>query len=155
MSLLCRIRWAWQRLYRGWDDRVIWNVDIYLARMLPIWLGVLRDSKLGVPANLCTKSVDYGAVIWEGVLDKIINGFIAAQHIAEIDFPILDDLRSLEKRRYGRILRPWIDEEYAQSKQLQKELDFGPELKRQEGVAYKEFQEGMDLFKEYFFSLWS
>ncbi len=150
-----RIKWAWQRLTRGWDDRVIWSIDIYLARMLPIWLQVLKDDKMGVPSKLCTKSVEDGAVLWDDILDKIIKGFLAAQRIQEFDFPIWKELRDLENNRYGKLLRPWIEEEASQSNQLCEELDFMVKLEQQEDAAFEEFRVGMVLFQEYFFSLWS
>src|SRR5882724_11835476 len=28
------VRWAWQRVHRGWDDRSIWSLDTWLARTL-------------------------------------------------------------------------------------------------------------------------
>lgn len=155
MNLLSRIKWAWQRVYRGWDDRIIWAVDIYLTRMLPIWLKALKDDKMGVPASLCTKSVEEGTVIWDEILDKIIKGFIAAQRITERDFPIMSDLEELEKSRYGKMLLPWVEEDVNRLNQLYKELSFRDKFKQQEDAAYEEFQEGMNLFTEHFFNLWS
>lgn len=29
-----QIKWAWQRMCRGWDDRAIWNLDQHLCRTL-------------------------------------------------------------------------------------------------------------------------
>ncbi len=153
--MINKIKWAWQRLTRGWDDRVIWAIDIYLARMLPIWLQVLKDDKMGVPSKLCTKSLEEGEVIWNDILDKIIKGLLAARRIQEFDFPIWKELRDLENNRYGKLLRPWIEEEASQSNQLCEELDFMVKLEQQEDAAFEEFRVGMALFQEYFFSLWS
>lgn len=44
------VRWAWQRVFRGWDDRVIWSIDIYLSEMIPLWLKKLKQYRHGVPS---------------------------------------------------------------------------------------------------------
>ncbi len=150
-----RIKWAWQRLTRGWDDRVVWAIDIYLARMLPIWLQALKKDKMGVPANLCTKSVEDGERVWNDILDTIINGFLAAKRITELDFPIFEDLRELEEERYGRLLIPWDEEDVKKLDPLNEELDVRNKLMQQQSEAQEEFEAGMVLFQDYFFSLWS
>ncbi len=153
--MIDRIRWAWQRLTRGWDDRVIWSIDIHLARVIPIWLQALKEDKMGVPSNLCTKSVEDGEEIWDDILDTIIKGFLAAQRIQEFDFAVVKEFRKLEEERFGKLLRPWVKEEVEQTKLLQEELNFRSKYKQQKGRAFEEFRVGMVLFQEHFFSLWS
>ncbi len=153
--MIDKIRWGWQRLTRGWDDRVIWSIDIHLARMIPIWLQALKEDKMGVPSNLCTKSVEDGEEIWDDILDTIIKGFLAAQRIQNLDFPILKELRELEKERFGKLLLPWNEEEAKQIDQLNEELGVRDKLMQQQDEADQEFRKGMILFQEHFFSLWS
>ena len=33
---LREIKYAWQRIFKGWDNRVIWSIDFYLAKMIPV-----------------------------------------------------------------------------------------------------------------------
>lgn len=40
-----QVRWAWQRLTRGWDDRVVWDLDRHLCRTLGQQLILLSKSE--------------------------------------------------------------------------------------------------------------
>jgi len=105
-ELFRHLKWAWQRVYRGWDDTVVWSIDYYLAQYMPIWLRKLKEDKKGIPIGMSEEE-------WDIVLYKITTGFEVAYKIIEMDY-----------------------DEHGQE------------------IAYKKFEEGMDLFKEYFFSLW-
>jgi hypothetical protein len=124
------IKWAWQRVFRGYDNRIIWSLDYYLSEMLPIWLRELKQEKAGIP-TVCFEEDDWdndkceykkGAIEracnkWDDILDGMIEGFEAHKK-AE------DDCTS------WKIGTPEY-EEYR-----------------------KKFNKGMDLFKEYFNCLW-
>jgi hypothetical protein len=49
------VKWAWQRVFRQYDSRIIWSIDYYLAKMLPIWLRELQERKQGVPMMMFEK----------------------------------------------------------------------------------------------------
>lgn len=150
------IKWAWQRLYRGWDDRVIWSIMDYLARMLPVWLERLREETHGVPGSLCPegRDVEEASIVWDGILDKMIVGFVAAKQILESDFPAWDSRYLAEHERCGRCLEIGDAEDRERMRQVAEEIDFWPRLHRQEDEALEKFNVGMDLFKEHFFDLW-
>ena len=121
------IKYAWQRVFRGWDDRIIWSIDSYLAEMIPVWVTVLKESKWGVPIIMFTddEMKDPNGISNEAdaraekeydiILDKIIDGFSSydklQQYCFEIDSP-------------------------------------------EETLAKQKFEQGFDLFKEYFSTLW-
>ena len=86
-DLLHNLRWAWQRVYRGWDDRVVWSIDGHLATMMPIWLQRLKETNHGVPC-LFTNDNDYaeGERLWNEKLDAMISGFEAARKIVYTEF---------------------------------------------------------------------
>jgi len=42
------VKWAWQRLYRGWDDRATWSADYYFARQISEILDAIK-SDCGIP----------------------------------------------------------------------------------------------------------
>jgi hypothetical protein len=83
-----QVKWAWQRVFRGWDDRVVWSIDQYIARMLPQWLSQLKEVRHGVP-NIMFKEEDYidenynvteetmklRGQDFDNVLDQISEGF--------------------------------------------------------------------------------
>jgi hypothetical protein len=45
------IRWAYQRVARGWDDRAIWSVDSHLAETLGAQLIALAEIAHGSPIS--------------------------------------------------------------------------------------------------------
>jgi len=82
-----QIRWALQRVFKGYDERVIWSVDIYLAEMIPLWMKELKKKKHGTPAKcfndselksrdgISDKSMKRAKKEYENILDNIIEGF--------------------------------------------------------------------------------
>jgi hypothetical protein len=44
-----QIRWAWQRVHRGWDDRALWSLDTWLAGTLGAQLIAMADLAHGWP----------------------------------------------------------------------------------------------------------
>jgi len=91
-----RVKWAWQRVFRGWDDRVVWSIDYYLSENMPSWLEMLRDQKHGIPGsclpdgcrNAGEAELEMGEVKWDGILDTIIDGFKAAREIEDCRWPV-------------------------------------------------------------------
>ena len=118
------IKWAWQRVFRGWDDRVIWSIDWYLAKYIPQWLMELKSKKQGVPTSMydeadfdnnfnTSKEGDAKAIAkYDAILDQIITAFES--------YSLLED-------------------------------NFDPETYEE---AYKDFREGFDLFRDFFGTLW-
>lgn len=84
------VKWGFQRMFRGWDDRVIWSIAWHLAENMPKWLAKLKKYKHGVPM-VCYRDEDYNketGAFTEGageraekcyndILDKISLGFQA------------------------------------------------------------------------------
>jgi len=76
----CRVKWAWQRVFRGWDDRAAWDTDSYLAELIPQLLKVHLKYKDGVPSSVYndgTLPVEIYRVEWDNILREIISGFEA------------------------------------------------------------------------------
>lgn len=46
-----RVRWAWQRVVRGWDDRSVHSLDVYLALTLGEQLIELAEHGHGYPGD--------------------------------------------------------------------------------------------------------
>lgn len=44
-----QVRWAKQRLFRGWDDRAVWSLDTHLAGTLGAQLIQMADIAHGYP----------------------------------------------------------------------------------------------------------
>lgn len=79
---------AWQRIFRGWDDRSVWSIDFYLAKIIPEMVRELKEKEKGVPAEMFDEddwdnencyykdgSMEQAVAKWETILDEIAEGF--------------------------------------------------------------------------------
>jgi len=125
------VKWAWQRVFRGWDDRVCWSIDGYLADMIPLWMRRLQKVAHGYPSTLYDDVTGIGTDIlaipahrdedpnmqkWINILEEIAVGFEA--------------YRETEENKWTSVWYP------AQEERLAK------------------FEKGFDLFRKYFPDLW-
>lgn len=62
------IKFAWQRLTRGYDDRLFWDLSSYVDPMIVAHVKNLREEGHGHPSNITEKK-------WNRVLDTILAGF--------------------------------------------------------------------------------
>jgi len=100
-----RIKWAWQRVFRGWDDRVVWGIDYYLSKHMPIWLRTLRDKKQGIPASFLgpDNDLDKAEERWDAALDAMIDGFDAAREIQDLGYsPLHEEVLATLQDRFAR-----------------------------------------------------
>ena len=79
-----KVKWAYQRLTRGWDDRAVWDMDYYLAELIPQLVKELKEKGQGFPSEMIpgdasgeiTEEMEKaGREKWGGILDSIIEGF--------------------------------------------------------------------------------
>ena len=96
------IKWAWQRIWRGWDDRVVWSIDYHLDEMLPVWLEQLIKVKQGVPMmmfhdeDMITEGKYRGGIKdeamklrskeYDAILQKIADGFRMHRKLGDLEF---------------------------------------------------------------------
>ena len=72
------VKWAWQRVFRGYDDTAYWGLYSYTTDII---LPVLKDyrggGKVGVPAMICREkeSLEKSQERWKNILDKMILSF--------------------------------------------------------------------------------
>ena len=124
-------KWAYQRVIRGWDDRVVWSVDSWLNDIMPDILNKLRQDKQGVPGRMfegMEPSGEHGDYskeqyqiaqdLWDKELQKMIAAFVVAERLNNLEYD-------------------WKNKE-----------------KNEEKILMKIFNSGMDSFKEHYFSLW-
>lgn len=45
------VRFAWQRMFRGWDDRSLWSLDTWLGRTVGAQLLAMADIAHGWPGG--------------------------------------------------------------------------------------------------------
>lgn len=84
------IRWAHQRVTRGWDDRAVWSIDYHLAKLIGQLVRELIKDNTGVPMAMYTQEEigqDRNGTSsemdkekekqWKGILLEIAEGFEA------------------------------------------------------------------------------
>ncbi len=67
-----KVKWAMQRVVRGYDDRLFWSLADYIDPMIVAHVRALRYDKnmfSGYPHGLTEKK-------WNKVLDTILAGFV-------------------------------------------------------------------------------
>ena len=125
-EFLDELKWAYQRVVRGWDDRASWSLDYWMTENVLEILKVLKKNKHGIPSPMfdglpyedeetysySDESYKIAEERWNVEIDKMIAGFEAAKKMQE-----------------------W--ENINKYKQLE-----------------KTFQEGMASFVKYYFNLW-
>ena len=122
-----QIEWGWQRISRGYDDRVIWSIDYHLAVVIPQWLRTLKIKQHGIPMSM-----------FEGLEEeRFENGVIGYS----------DENMKIASDKWGKILDEIADgfEEY-------NKIDDLPYNEREK--AFEKFNNVFDLFKKYYADLW-
>jgi hypothetical protein len=80
--------YAWERVTKGYDRRVIWSIDWYLSEMIPKWVMELKKTSYGIPSEMFEDSdwdndkceyipgaEDRAVKKWHDILDQIALGF--------------------------------------------------------------------------------
>jgi hypothetical protein len=120
-------KYAWQRVFRGWDDRVIWSIDYHMGVVIPQWLRTLKVEQHGVPMSM-----------FEGLEEETLeNGAIGYN----------DENMKIAEERWNKILDEIADGFEAYNKIDELSID------EREG-AFERFNEVFDLFKKYYRDLW-
>lgn len=80
------IRWAWQRVFRGWDDRDLWSIDYRICVLMEQWLDKFIEVSISYPADFNHPDE------WTDILIIIRDGFIAGKKIANNDYDSPSDV---------------------------------------------------------------
>lgn len=73
-----RIRWAKQRVERGFADCDLWAIDDWLLEMLPQAIHLFRERTHGYPGHITEEK-------WQEVLKQMEEAFTAAAKEVEFD----------------------------------------------------------------------
>lgn len=141
-------KWFIQRGIRGYSDRDCWGIDYYLADIMPKMIRELKKNKHGIPSSMFSKNArlnkynDYtkqeykrAEKRWENTLNTIIKTFETAKKIQNSN------------------LIYYSTNVYKSNTQLIKKLKEN-NFKVMTFKECKEFEKGLDLFKDNFFLLW-
>ena len=121
---------------KGWSSYDVWGFGGYLATVIKEGLLHLRKIHHGYPANLTE-------VKWIGILNKMIKTFTLAEGIFDNEILYTPS-------------KDWTLKRYSEMKKLMDEINkkHGGNTRVLNEQEVKEYEEGFDLFQEYFFNLW-
>lgn len=126
-DLVITIKRGWQRLVYGWDETAVWSLDGYLCDMLPPILDHIKR-------HGSTPGVFYDDI-------ELAGNPEAAEEA---------------RRKHDEALDIMI-EGFAAAKRIMSLGDGMPydEWKEQEEEDFQKFDQGMEYFHKYFFTLWT
>jgi hypothetical protein len=134
-----QIKWGWQRVSRGYDDRAVWHVGYYLSEILPPIIRQLKKVKHGFPVRMYEGAEDFPISEMElGSIDKDGN-YVETE----------EEKTAAEK--WDKILDEIADGFEAYLK-FDEEFDY--KTPREDDENYKKFQRALDLLKEHYEDLW-
>jgi len=131
-----QIKWAWQRIFRGYDDRITWGLNGYLSEFMPKIIKTMIESLHGTPMN---EETEEGMTIkeWKGILEKIALGFEAADKLNDNKYMKKVKLKEPRKDIFGEDSY----DDYVFDQKIYDNLN-------------DQFDYGMKLFHKYYFHLW-
>lgn len=122
-----KLKMAWQRAIRGFDDSMVWNHHSFHSEYTSKMLRMLAKDKVGCPWGLYdSKTKDDECHKWREILKKMAEGFEAATLIDNMSWFTEDKNGNYNKR----------------------------ESDKKRKVLKKKFDIGMKLYHEYYFNLW-
>jgi hypothetical protein len=121
-------KWGFQRMFRGWDDRVIWSIDYHIAEMLPVWIEELVNRHDGIPLEF---------------IDEVVE-----------DFDITKTISEKESNQADQLYITKMEEIIQGFNSYKKIADYEYESQEEFEYLYEQYEHGMDLLKKYFNTLW-
>jgi hypothetical protein len=99
-DLIRNVRWASQRVRRGYSDRDTWSLDYFLTTIIPPAVRQLSEEMHGVPSAIVAQhdSIDTAMRAWREVLSQIADGFEARMKLTEDMFVSESERSELEAR---------------------------------------------------------
>jgi hypothetical protein len=133
------IKYAYQRVSKGYDDKATWHVGYYLAETLPKIIRQLKEEGHGVPISMYTEESLFA------LSEKRLGSIDKDGNYIETD----EDKAASEK--WDKIL-----DEIAEGFECYLKYDekFGYKTPREEDENYQKFQKALVLLKEYYEDLW-
>jgi hypothetical protein len=130
------IRCFVQRGKQGYCYRDVWSIDYYLMEIIPPMIKQLKKTTHGFPADSTEEK-------WNEILDNIILGFEAGKRLADGENWAMNKDTKMKVDSSGKIefTNPWSEEQIKHFRELDEK-------------DKKIFDEGMELFVKFFFSLW-
>lgn len=164
------LRYRHQRAKRGYSNPDSWNIYSWFMEIMPRILADFKKNLHGCPAHFAkqedgTEDVEQGMKAWEAVIERMIFCFTEMnEDTGSMKNEFADEYhRQLHKPNEGKPVKEWFepdDEHPDYYRLIEGEVD--PELKENFWNREKEISEyrdqmkdeGLELFKQYFWNLW-
>jgi hypothetical protein len=171
-GLIDKLRYAYQRVVKGYDKPATYGTCHHLAEQIPEILKELKAWGNSCPCGdhiLGSHAVVEGEhdalKQWHATLDEIIAGFEAAQALLNESSPVWDELRDEWKKRFPDKEPHYFDYENAtetgipwetlpEYDALIKEINLWERDKQWRNEQLVIFHRGMIQFHRYFMDLW-
>ena len=123
-KIIDNIKWAWQRVFRGWDDRAVWSIDFYLSKLVPELITHLQKKGVGIPVaifselfspvgpyvtDVTSEQENLAKEKWNSVLEEIKVGFEAYRDAMEKGEDQLQVVYSEKYERSWELFRKYFD----------------------------------------------
>lgn len=137
---LLRIKTFYQRGRRGWADNDVWSLDRYLSKVIAGSIAHLREHTNGHPCELTPEE-------WEEILLKIEWAFKAHALVMDMHYskPHVNAMHFGKTRKNGLVPANIVSGSSD---------GFNKKQRDYEEAVEKQAREQMQLFVEYFGSLW-
>jgi hypothetical protein len=133
------IKYAHQRVFRGWDDRAMWHIGYYLSETLPPIVRQLKEKGHGFPIRMYEGAENFPLSEMElGSIDKDGNYVETEEEKAA-------------SAKWDKILDD-IAEGFECYLKYDEKFDY--KTPREEDENYIKFQHALDLLKQYYEDLW-
>lgn len=136
-----RIKWFFQRGFRGYSDFDIWSLDFYLSNIISKSVKKLKETCNSVPTWKEDMKEEEAIKKWNNILDNIIYTFEINKKVMDSDIYLYES--DIEKKKVIENIIEEINEKYPEDKIRMLNQD-----------EQNKYEEGWKLFKEYFFYLW-
>jgi hypothetical protein len=152
-------KYAWQRVTRGWDDRILWSVDYWLSDKMPKILKHFKENLHSTPCwcfeglptepdneyNHTDEAYKVAEKRWDEILDRMIEGWEASARILDGLYEKELGPYPLPTRKMNRTKEEWnkLREDHYHAVCVCEARD------------RKIMEEGLALFVKYFHSLWN
>jgi len=99
-----KIKWAWQRVFRGWDDTAYWDIEGWLAKIMSQIIRYQIKKGTTYPIDLTLKQ-------WNDIRKKMIKGFEAIDKLDDlgVEFEIGSKTHQKLKREKEEGLKLFIE----------------------------------------------
>jgi hypothetical protein len=142
---VCRnLKYAWQRIFRGWDDMESWNIYSYFLDRNIEMLNVFSKNLISYPPDSSPEE-------WADTLLKITDGFEAGKKLSDLDTVAWDEKYKLMCERGISGLDSIND---GKVYEIDKEINFWERHEKEMKEFEERFNEGMKLFVDNFWHLW-